>query len=199
MGRVLAQRSFGVVKREVRVLGVDDGFFTPHVEGWAPVIGVVFRGGEWLEGLMHTEILVDGFDATEKIGNMIVGSPHYEQLRVIMLNGITFGGFNVVDMKVLNVATRLPVVAVTREKPDLQVIRKALEHLPRSAERWRAILNAGEVTEFSTRHVGEKIYIHAAGISADDAERIVRLTSTRSNVPEALRVAHLIASGISHL
>lgn len=199
MRRVLAQRSFGVVKREVRVLGVDDGFFTPHVEGWAPVIGVVFRGGEWLEGVMHTEILVDGLDATEKIGNMIVNSPHYEQLRVIMLNGITFGGFNVVDMNVLNVATRLPVVAVTREKPDLPVIREALEHLPRSSERWQAILNAGEVAEVSTRHVGEKIYIQADGISVDDAERIVRLTSTRSNVPEALRVAHLIASGISHL
>jgi endonuclease V-like protein UPF0215 family len=38
-----------------------------------------------------------------------------------------------------------------------------------------------------------------AGINVDDARRIVRLTSTRSSIPEPLRVAHLVASGISSL
>jgi len=195
----LTRSNFGVIKPEIRVLGVDDGVFTPHVESLVPVVGVVFRGGYWLDGVMHTEILVDGFDATERISNMITSSPHYEQLRVIMLNGITFAGFNVVDIKALNAMTGLPVIAVMREKPDLPLIRKALKHLPRSEERWKAVLNAGEISEVSTRKEGEKIYLHAAGVSLVDAEKIVRLTSTRSNIPEALRVAHLIASGISHL
>ena len=195
----MTRSNFGVIKPEIRVLGVDDGVFTPHVESLVPVVGVVFRGGYWLDGVMHTEILVDGFDATERISSMITSSPHYEQLRVIMLNGITFAGFNVVDMKTLNTATGLPVIAVTREKPDLPLIRKALKHLPRSEERWKAVLNAGEISEISTRKEDEKIYLHAAGVSLVDAEKIVRLTSTRSNIPEALRVAHLIASGISHL
>ena len=195
----MTRSNFGVIKPEIRVLGVDDGVFTPHVESLVPVVGVVFRGGYWLDGVMHTEILVDGFDATERISNMITSSPHYEQLRVIMLNGITFAGFNVVDIKALNAMTGLPVIAVTREKPDLPLIRKALKHLPRSEERWKAVLNAGEISEISTRKEDEKIYLHAAGVSLVDAEKIVRLTSTRSNIPEALRVAHLIASGISHL
>ena len=193
----MARKSFGVIKPEIRVLGVDDGVFTPHVESLVPVIGVVFRGGYWLDGVMHTEILVDGFDATERISCMVTESPHYEQMRVIMLNGITFAGFNVVDIKALNVTTNLPVVAVTREKPDLLLIKKALEHLPRSKERWRAVLNAGEISEVPSRKSNEKIYLHVAGVSLVDAEKIVRLTSTRSNIPEALRVAHLIASGIS--
>jgi endonuclease V-like protein UPF0215 family len=198
-GKALARRSFGIIKPEIRVLGVDDGVFTPHVESRVLVVGVVFRGGYWLDGVMHTEILVDGFDATEKISAMITASPHYGQLRVIMLNGITFAGFNVVDMKGLSVATRLPVIAVTREKPDLLSIREALNHLSKSEERWKAVLNAGDVAEVCTRRESEKIYLHAAGVSLPDAETIVRLTSTRSNIPEALRVAHLIASGISHL
>jgi len=71
------------------------------------VVGVVFRGGYWLDGVMHTKILVDGFDATEKIGAMVTGSPHFKQLRVIMLNGITFAGFNMVDIQALNALTRL--------------------------------------------------------------------------------------------
>lgn len=192
-------RGFRVVKPEIRVLGVDDGVFAPHVESLVPVVGVVFRGGYWLDGVMYTEVLVDGFDATGKISGMILGSSHYRQLRVVLLNGITFAGFNVVDLKALNVATKLPVVAVTREKPDLFGVHKALKHLSRSEERWRAVLSAGEVFEVSTRREGEKVYLHVAGISLDDAVRVVRLTSTRSNVPEALRVAHLVASGISRL
>ncbi len=195
----MAHRSFGAIKPEIRVLGVDDGVFTPHVESWVPVIGVVFRGGYWLDGVMHTEVLVDGFDATNKISAMITASPHYKQLRVIMLNGITFAGFNVVDMKELHRASALPVIAVTREKPDLQSIREALNHLPKGEERWKAVLNAGDVVEVSTREEKGKIYLHAVGVSLPDAEAVVRLTSTRSNIPEALRVAHLIASGISHV
>ncbi len=189
--------TFRVIKPEIRVIGIDDGVFTPHVPGLVPVVGVVFRGGYWVEGVMHTEIHVDGFDATEKIAEMIKASSHYRQLRVIMLNGVTFGGFNVVDMQELHASTRLPAIAVTRERPDLHRIRDALERMPKSEERWQMILDAGEVTEVSTRNRAEKIYLHVAGVSVSDAESIVRLTSTRSNIPEALRVAHLVASGIS--
>lgn len=193
----MSHKSFRVVKPEIRVLGVDDGVFTPHVEAWVPVVGVVFRGGYWLDGVMHTNIAVDGFDATEKISSMITNSPHYRQLRVIMLNGITFAGFNVVDIKALHAATGLPVIAVTREKPNLAEIRAALKHLPKCEERWSAVLNAGDLVEVATRRAKERIYVHVAGISAEDARKVLRLTSTRSNVPEALRVAHLIASGVS--
>ena len=193
----MSRKSFRVVKPEIRVLGVDDGVFTPHVKAWVPVVGVVFRGGYWLDGVMHTKIAVDGFDATEKIASMITNSPHCRQLRVIVLNGITFAGFNVVDIKALNAETRLPVIAVTREKPNLVEIREALTHLPESEERWNAFLNAGELMAVATRHEKEKIYAHVAGVSEEDARKILRLTSTRSNVPEALRVAHLIASGVS--
>ena len=190
-------KSFRVVKPEIRVLGVDDGAFTPHVEAWVPVVGVVFRGGYWLEGVLHTKIAVDGFDATERIAEMILNSPHYGQLRVVMLNGVTFAGFNVVDIKALNTVTGLPIIAVTRERPNLAEIREALKHLHRSEERWNAVVNAGELVEVAVARGRERVFLHATGVSVEDAQRIVRLTSTRSNVPEALRVAHLIASGLS--
>jgi endonuclease V-like protein UPF0215 family len=171
----------------------------PHVEGQVPVIGVVFRGGYWLDGVMHTEIAVDGFDATDRIASMITVSPHYKQLRVIMLNGITFAGFNIVDVKALNAATELPVITVTREKPDFADIHRALQNLSNSEKRWEAIVNAGEPVEVLTRGTKAKVYMQTAGVSKEDAQKILRLTSTRSNIPEALRVAHIIASGISRL
>ena len=81
---------------------------------------------------MHTHIEVDGFDATDQIAQMINASPHSKQLRVVMLNGVTFGGFNVVDIKKLSAATGLSVIALTDDKPDLDAIHSALNSLPKS-------------------------------------------------------------------
>lgn len=193
----MKRKSFRVIKPEIRVIGIDDGAFKSHLKGQVPVIGVVFRGGFWLDGVIHTRIAVDGIDATEKIASMIIRSSHYKQLRVIMLNGVTFAGFNVVDVKALNSVTKLPIITVTREKPDFDAIHKALKNLPKSETRWKAILSAGDPIEISTRSAEAKVYVQTTGLTKEDAQKILRLTSTRSNIPEALRVAHLIASGIT--
>ncbi len=189
-------RKFRSVKPEIRIVGIDDGVFVPHTKGKCDVIGVVFRGGYWLDGIMRTQIEIDGVDATEKIGAMITSSPHYRQLRVIMLDGITFAGFNVVDTLELFEMTGLPVIAVTREKPDFDDIRRALANLPFAEERWEAIKNANRIVRVFTRGV-EAIFIQVMGVDIDVAIKIVRSAATRSNIPEALRVAHLIASGLT--
>jgi len=193
----LASKKFRSVKPEIRVLGVDDGFFIPHTKGKVDVIGVVYRGGYWLDGVMRTEVTIDGMDATEKIASMIKESPHYDQLRVVVLNGITFAGFNVVDINELHKRVNLPVIAVTREKPNFAEIKKALENLPERERRWKAIENAGNIIKVKTRNTEEAVYMQIAGVSQKDAEKILRTTSSRSNVPEALRVAHIIASGLA--
>jgi len=186
------------VKREIRVLGVDDGVFTPRSRELADIIGVVFRGGYWLDGFMHTKVEVDGDDATEKLSSMILQSSHYAQLRVVLLNGVTMAGFNVVDIQELHEKVQLPIIVVTRDEPNFDDIRKALQNLPNSERRWAAIEKAGKLITVYTRKGEEPIYAHAAGISEETAKRVLRTTSTRSNVPEALRVAHIIASGLTH-
>jgi len=187
------------VKPEIRVLGVDDGVFVPHSKGVATIVGIVYRGGYWLDGVMRTEVAIDGMDATEKIASMITTSPHYDQLRVVMLNGVTFAGFNMVDIKKLFERVRLPVITVTREKPDLDDIRRALRNLPEYENRLEAMENAGKIIEVHTRDAEQAVYVQIVGISEKDAEKILKSTSTRSNIPEALRVAHIIASGLTRL
>ncbi len=187
------------VKPEIRVLGIDDGVFTPHSEELADVVGVVFRGGYWLDGFMHTRVQVDGMDATDKLAHMITESPHYQQLRVIMLNGVTLAGFNIVDIAELDERVKLPVIAVTRDRPDFEDIREALRHLSHMEERWRAIEKAGKMVQVRTREGEAPVYMHAVGISEETAKRILKNTSTRSNIPEPLRVAHIIASGLGQL
>lgn len=188
---------FRVIKPEIRILGIDDGKFIPRTRGDVIVVGVVFRGGLWLDGVMHTTIAIDGSNATEQLISMINSSPHHRQLRLVMLSGITLAGFNLVDIKKLYSATKLPVLALTRDKPDLEAIHSALKHLPQTAERWRIVKEAGEIYEFFTK--GARLYMETAGIFLPDAKKIVELTSTRSSFPEPLRVAHLIASGITSI
>lgn len=195
----MVPKSLRSIKPEIRVLGVDDGKFISHTNTQVLVVGIVFRGGYWLDGLLRTRISVDGLNSTEKIASMITSSSHCKQLQVIMLNGITFAGFNVVDIKTLNRVTGIPVITVTREKPDLDRIHNALKNLPAGELRWRLINEAGAPSELETRNAGAKIYVQTAGIHNDDAQRIIRFTSTRSSIPEPLRVAHIIASGLGAL
>ncbi len=185
------------VKLEIRVLGIDDGVFSPHSNELVDVVGVVYRGGFWFDGFMHTYVRVDGLDANERLVEMITSSPHFGQLRVVLLNGVTLAGFNVVDIDALWREVGLPVIAVTRDKPDFVEIKKALQHLPYYERRWSIIEKAGEIFSVRTRQGELPIYAHAAGLSESLARRILKATSTRSNVPECLRVAHLIASGLT--
>jgi endonuclease V-like protein UPF0215 family len=113
------------------------------------------------------------------------------------MDGVTFAGFNVVDTKKLSHHLELPVIAVVREKPDMEEIRSALENLPDFEVRWQAMENAGKMSKVETREGENPVYMHVAGILWEDAEKIVKKTSTRSNIPEALRVAHIIASGLT--
>jgi len=194
---VLLPKRFRSIKSEIRVLGIDDGGFVPRTQGTVDVVGVVYRGGQWFEGVMKTKITLDGLDATEKMVTMIKDSSFCGEIRVIVLDGVTFAGFNVVDISELSSKLNLPVISVVREKPDLENIRNALKNLPDCEVRWQAMENAGELFTVETKEGENPVYIHTAGILWEDAEKVMRITSTRSLIPEALRVAHIIASGLS--
>lgn len=196
---ILTSKRFRSIKSEIRVLGIDDGKFVPHTEGSVNVVGVVYRGAYYFEGVMHTEILIDGLDVTEKMASMINDSPYYGEMRVVFLDGVTFGGFNVVDIRKLFSLTGLPVVTVVREKPNLHEIKLALQNLSDFNVRWGAMQNAGELFEIQVKPESTPIYVNLAGIVCEDAKKILKKTSTIANIPEALRVAHLIASGLSRI
>ena len=185
---------FREIKPEIRILGIDDCPFNPSRRGRVTLLGVVFRGGLWLDGAMRTEVEIDGRDSADKIVEMVKSSTHYKQLRVIMIDSITVAGFNVVDLQRLHQETRLPVIAITREKPNEEEVKAALKNLPDWEERWRIIEKAGNINEIQVR--GTKLYAHTVGMSLEDAEEIVRVSSTRANFPEPLRVAHLLAQGL---
>lgn len=181
------------IKPEIRILGIDD---SPLVSRKVLLVGTVFRGGLWLDGVLKTEVERDGLDATQKIINLTRNSRHFGQVRVIMLNGVTIAGFNVVDINKVLVETELPVIAVMRRMPDFTAIEAALSNLSKPKTRLNIIKRAGEIREVKTQKRGSPVYIQCAGIELEIAEEIVKLSSTHSRIPEPLRVAHLIASAM---
>jgi endonuclease V-like protein UPF0215 family len=193
---VLPSQSFRSLKPEIRVVGIDDGRFIPRTKGVADVVGVVYRGTCWFEGVMHTTVTIDGLDSTEKIATMVKDSLYFGELRVILLDGVTFAGFNVVNISDLFRKLNLPVISVTRDKPDLVGIKKALRNLPDFETRWRNMTTSGDLFAVQTRRGENPVYVQTAGISHDLAEKLLKQTSVHSNIPEALRVAHLVASSL---
>lgn len=189
---------FRSIKSEIRTLGIDDGCFIPKSKGTVDIVGIVYRGANWFEGFIHSKVTIDGLDAIEKIVSMIKNSSFYRELRVIFLDGNTFGGFNVVDINKLYDLLDLPVISVTREKPDLKSIKVALHNLSDFEVRWQSILNSGKLIEVKIREIENPIFMQIAGILEDDAKKIIKKVSTKSNIPEPLRVAHIIASGLTH-
>jgi len=184
---------FYAIKDEVRIIGFDDGPFRRGQETTL-VVGAVYRGGRSMDGLVSTQVAVDGLDSTVRLASLINAS-RFRDVRVIMVDGIAFGGFNVVDIHGLYKDTGIPVIAVTRDMPDFNAIEAALRHLPDSQTRWRLIKSAGEPAPVETRP-GKSVHIQSAGISVGDAQAIVKISATRSLIPEPIRVAHLVAQGI---
>ncbi len=180
------------MKKEIRILGIDDMPFSFKDKNTG-VVGVVMRGGIYLEGVLKTSIEVDGIDSTQKIIKMVKKTKHRKQIKLIMIDGIALGGFNVVDCEKIFNETELPVITITRNKPDMEKIKEALKkHFEDWMERWK-IINNGTTEEIELNY---KIYIKYFGISRNEAIEAIKISTIRGAIPEPIRVAHLIATGI---
>jgi len=182
------------MKKQIRILGIDDAPFS-FDEKYSTVIGVIMRGGEYLECILRSQVTIDGTEATMICKQMIQNSRYRQQLKVIMLDGACLGGFNVVDINELSESTNLPVITITRDKPDQQKIKHALQkNFKDWKDRW-LLLQKGKLHRIATQH--NPIYIKYAGLLLEEAKEIINISTIRGVIPEPIRVAHLIASGIT--
>ena len=177
------------MKKEARLLGIDDGPFVRGKDKNALIVGAFFRGGSFLDGVMSTRVKLDGDDATNKISEMINKSKFKVQIQCILINGIAVGGFNIIDIHLLRKKTGIPVMAVSRKKSDAKKLISALEKLKKSKQ-IKMIKSAGEMIKIS------HLFVQTSGLSASEAGEILKIGIRNSKVPEALRVAHLMAGGV---
>ena len=113
--------------KKLRILGIDDAPFEKQKGSPVHVSGILCTNTRF-EGMLSTTILKDGCEATTALIEMIQHSKFYPALNVILLDGITLGGFNVIDLLKLSEELQLPCVACMRKHPDLASIRNALKY-----------------------------------------------------------------------
>jgi endonuclease V-like protein UPF0215 family len=181
------------MKTQVRVLGIDDSPFN-FQDTKTNVIGVVMRLPSYIEGVLRSQVTVDGTDACENLIDMINSSRYKDQLKLIMLDGVALGGFNVVDIEKLYNAIQLPIITVTREEPDIKSIESALKEHFEDWEERLGIIKSGKLHRVKTQH--KPIYVKFIGIDFEEVEEILRSSTVLGAIPEPVRVAHLIATGI---
>jgi endonuclease V-like protein UPF0215 family len=158
------------------------------------VVGAIMRGGDYLECVLSSKIRIDGTDATSICAEMVIKSKYSKQLKVILIDGVALGGFNIIDISELYKTTNIPVITITRDEPNFNKIKIALsENFEDWKERWK-IIKKGEIYTLETRH--NPIYVKCKGIEIKDAKEIIELSTIRGVIPEPIRVAHIIASGI---
>jgi len=178
-------------RRFSNIVGFDDAPFERRYQGPVVVVGAVFAGLR-LDGVLIGTIAKDGADAAESLVSLILESRFADHLRLIMLQGIALGGFNVVDAPALHVKTGLPVLVVSRVNPNMASIKKALlTSIPGGREKWSMIERLGSMEPVNG------IYMQRVGLSYEEAGAVIRRFSVNSRIPEPVRVAHLIAGAIA--
>jgi len=195
----------------VNVIGFDDGPFARSHRGKVLLVGAVFAGTR-LDGIVSGHVTRDGTDATARMIALIQGSQFREHVRAILLQGIAVAGFNVVDVHALASALGIPVLVVMRRPPDLAAMERALfstdppqrPNVRGAARKWRLICNAGAIEQLDAhssaatglRGVAQRLWVQRVGLSVEMARQLVASTTLHGQIPEPLRVAHLVAGGI---
>lgn len=177
-------------RRLSHIIGFDDAPFEPGHRGDVLIVGAVYSGLH-LEGVLSGKVRRDGANSTATLVRLIAQSRYKTHIQVIMLQGIAFAGFNVIDLHGLHESLQIPVLVVARKRPDMNAIRQALLRNVRGGRRkWALIEQVGPMERVA------RIYVQRVGLSRKEVDDLLRRYAVNSAIPEPLRTAHLIAGGI---
>lgn len=175
--------------RVIRAIGIDDSPFKRGEKKNVAIAGVVCAGTRF-EGMVWGKVRQDGWNATEAICKLLLNSKFLPQLDLVLLDGITLGGLNIIDLPKLYERLELPCVALMRRFPDIAGMKEAISRLPNPQRRNKILERAGEIYSYPP------FVFQVCGEKPDAiASALQRLTDC-GKVPEALRLAHLIGAAI---
>ena len=179
------------MRRFSNVIGIDDAPFAREQGGGAvPIVGAVYASLR-LDGVLIGAIEKDGTDVTEKLIELVASSRFYQHIQLVLLQGVTFGGFNVVDVPALVDSLKVPALVVCRKSPDMEAMRKALlSRILEGESKWQLIEKLGPMELLAG------IYVQRVGMSLEEATQVVERFAVNGQLPEPLRTAHLIAGAL---
>jgi len=172
------------------VLGVDDAPFEKRQQAPVPIVAVMMEGADLVESVAVSSFAVDGDDATGFLAGWLGSLRSRASLQAVLLGGITMAGLGVVDVAQLARRLDTPVLVATRREPSDAQLAEAL-----GAAGLEQRVPIVERSPRATR-VLDGLFVAQAGTTEDEAARLVRATLRKANLPEPLRVAHLIGRAL---
>jgi uncharacterized protein len=177
-------------KRFTNVVGFDDAPFPRHHTGKVKLVGAVYAGLR-SDGVLIGEVDKDGFDSASQLAELISRSRFAEHIQLVMLQGIAFAGFNVIDIFALHECLGLPALVVARKRPDMTSIRRALlSHIEDGKRKWAVLERLGNMEQMGA------VFVQRVGLSSEQAAAVLNQFAVYGNIPEPLRTAHLIAGAL---
>ncbi len=170
--------------KNTRILALDDAPFDRE-DTFTEIIGLIIRRDLYVESIVKKTIQVDGLDVTDKILEII--REKGDGIRVIMMKGITFGGFNILDVERLYQETKIPIINYMDHPPDIKAIENALRKHFKDWEERFSLFNKYEIKENGA-------YISCVGLDPLKASRFLNKLTRNGKIPEPLRMVNLIAS-----
>jgi uncharacterized protein len=178
----------------LRVVGVEDGGFEAFKPGERAFLCAAMLTGDRVEWVKLDRIAVDGRDATETLQKMLEGM----EFDTVIFGGVSFAGFNIIDPNAVHGAFGAPVIVYTGDKPDTEATLTALKaHFADGEERWAPVARLGDVYSATTKAGAPPVYFEVAGCTREWAEETLKATATLTRIPEPVRVAGLIARGLT--
>jgi endonuclease V-like protein UPF0215 family len=173
-----------LIKKETRILGLSA---VPGRLKRVPMIGIVFRGNLWVDGVLTCQIEPDRPEYLSVLERAIVQSRQYSQIRAVILSREKLTSAIQISVSDLSRRIDLPVIAILAKRP-----RSAAsgQNKPRSTK-----LKAEQI---SIEISGRSMSLNAAGVSGPETQKIFDVACLKGErIPEAVRVASLIAKNLA--
>lgn len=161
-----------MLKKEIRILGLSS---SSNRRKKVPVVGVVFRGSSWLDGVFTCILEPGRRDYLSDLARAIMQSRQYSQVHAVILSREDLVAGTRINVSALAHKVSLPVISlIERSNP-----RRAKGHYL-----------------FAMR--GRPILVRAAGISYARTREVFSIGCAGNHrIPEAVRVADLMTTHLA--
>ena len=181
----------------LKVVGIDEGYFPPEFKRKRLQTILVAVLCDWTTPLdvKISRVTVDYDNVNDRVLELL--GKFKVKSDLIILDGVTYAGFNVIDPKTLNEELGIPIITVFKHNLNMDRIRTALyKHFNDWRYRFTVIWNVysnSRIIHTPWRPLRISVY----GIDENRAiDLIIRLQKV-SPIPEPLRLADVIASGLT--
>ncbi|MBU2704869.1 DUF99 family protein [Zooshikella marina] len=175
--------------KSIRAIGYNDTPFNRTQDNKVNISGIVCLNTRF-EGMLWSEVTLNGMDATETVAEQLINSTFYPHIHVLLFDGISMAGLNIIDLPLLTKWLARPCISVMRELPNMRAIQTALTHLSDTHQRFATMCKAGNI------HKSGDFYFQVQGTSPGIAAATLHRLSDQYNMPEALRIAQLIGAAV---